>query len=125
MNRKIIFRGKNTFTKEWVYGDLIQLPNVTAIKEVNGYYLHPTVVDKDTVSQYIGLEDINGDLIFEGDIIESDGNQHIIKYDEKSASFRAVLTTDKNYSCAIDQQWINECEKVIIGNIIDTPELTI
>lgn len=125
MNRRIIFRGKDIHNGEWIYGDLVHVHGYVAIKKLKGYFLQPTLVHKDTVGQYIGLQDKNGDMIFEGDIIESNGNRHIIKYDDKSASFRAVLTNDKNYSCAIDQQWINDTNKIIIGNIIDTPELTI
>ena len=121
MNRRIIFRGKDIHNGEWIYGDLVHVHGYVAIKKLKGYFFQPTLVHEDTVGQYIGLQDKNGDMIFEGDIIESNGNRHIIIYDDKSASFRAVLTTDKNYSCAIDQQWINETEKIIIGNIIDTP----
>ncbi len=61
--------------------------------------IYPTV-DKDTVSQYIGLRRYNGDMIFEGDIIESLMVIDILlKYDDKSASFRAILTTDKLFVC--------------------------
>ena len=75
--RKILFRGKvdsDAYSydrkSEWVYGDYsnysILYPNRSSILTEQDDY--PVITE--TVSQYIGLNDVNGTKIFEGDIIE-------------------------------------------------------
>lgn len=73
--------------------------------------------------QYTSLKDKNGIKIFEGDIIESNGYKHIVTYNEKLAGFYAVNAKHPEDICGINQQWINECNKVVIGNVIDNPEM--
>lgn len=123
MNREILFRGKSTISKEWVYGDLVQTSQLTAIKEVNGDYFRPVSVNSDTIGQYTGLKDKEGNKIFEGDIIESNGYRHIVMYNEDLAGFCSANVKYPEDLCGINQQWINECDKVVIGNVTDNPEL--
>lgn len=73
--------------------------------------------------QYTRLKDKNGIKIFEGDIIESNSYKHLVTYNEKLAGFCAVNAKHPEDICGINQQWINECNKVVIGNVIDNPEM--
>lgn len=73
--------------------------------------------------QYTGLKDKNEVKIFDGDIIESNGYKHLVTYNENLAGFCAVNAKYPEEICGINQQWINECSKLVIGNVIDNPEI--
>ena len=122
--REIKFRAKE-MGHHWVYGDLVRDGNFdsTMIRCKNGIY---AIVDHTTVGQFTGLYDNHGEEIYEGDIIrsfDSNGNSiyHHIVYRE--ASFVAILKTNRFAIVFIEstltQDWLNEFDKVIIGNIHD------
>ncbi len=77
----------------------------------------------DTIGQYIGKKDKNGNKIFEGDILKLDRLGYdtvgVVIYDEDDAEFDVDI---KGY--AIDQiAYYQSHEIEIVGNIYDNPEL--
>lgn len=122
--RKIKFRGKRKDTGMWIVGALI--PNgkkkacIAPFKEL--FHLDEVVVE--TVGQFTGLHDTDGREIYEGDIIKGKlMSWHTICYDEENARFIASFFNSPNNCCSLTQHWINECSKVVIGNIHDNLEL--
>lgn len=125
--REILFRGWNKKNKKWLYGYYFAYRGYHFISpddKVNPLDTYEDyVIDADTVGQYTGLKDKKGKKIFEGDIIESNGIRHVIQYNEREVKYKALLYGIQSSSCSIEQQWINEFEKVIIGNIHENQEL--
>ena len=69
--REIIFRGKNKRNGKWVVGDLVtnfELAGNYGIRKSNS--VHTVAVKEDTIGQFTGMTDTDGNKIFEGDVIE-------------------------------------------------------
>ena len=142
--REILFRGIDSLTGKWVQGDLLHISSgciiyhgsqtESEIKENTGAAIELlineiSVVKPKTVGQFTGLTDKNGVKIFEGDIIQDKYDEscnHVIKYFEEESCF-GVLYIGLNGSLTpmsrLAKDWINEFDKVVIGNIHKNPEL--
>lgn len=157
MNRKILFRGKRTDNGEWVYGSFVHLfeknpfsrvANMSSdmyfIVEINGKIQE---VDKETVSQYTGLNDKNGQKIWENDIVRFHGNdKDLVKIvfgefvaietktlqaiDKVVGWHYEVLPTDElskiepfNYPMPINEYYVEVLDAEVIGNIFDNKEI--
>lgn len=132
--REILFRGKDSITKRWVYGALVQqqddpLKEKAFIISYSNYQfgdfseavMHE--IDANTPGQYTGFVDKKGKKIFEDDIVsiynskaflfvvEWNGNQYVLKCTTNGVSDNILNV-------------IESPEDVeVVGNIYDNPEL--
>lgn len=126
--RTIKFRAKEIGSNgKWRVGDL----HITATKPHIHSLSNKYLIKIETIGQFTGLYDKNRKEIYEGDIIRSFDSKgepiiHYLLYDNEEAGFVAILKGsakgDFGYGRCY-QQWITECEKEVIGNIHDDPEL--
>ena len=131
--REILFRGKRIDNGEWEYGFLCKTYSPTnpktrdAIMHENDLPLPAyscAEIDVETVGQFTGLTDRNGNRIFEGDICQTKGfpliddKPFVVEWNDDECSFywRDVLGTDE-FNIDVSQN------TTIIGNIHDNPEL--
>lgn len=136
MNRPIEFRGKRK-DGAWVYGDLstkyIEEPHIVCNDDMGVAFWHN--VDPETIGQYAGLKDKNGNKIFEGDIVKAKslfGEQKVLEI-----SWHEYLSGWGTKDYSIDDSFPEEiktqrfvCSGIvpfhdieIIGNIYENKEL--
>lgn len=135
--RDIIFRGRIS-NDQWVYGSLIHTGDFCCILESrdSDRYDYPYLdndlgtidgqaipIDPNTVGQYTGLTDKNGEMIFEGDILKTDLYGHLLSvvYNEHCAMFQVLFTDGYSEGFLDRYSEINHLE--IVGNVYDNPEL--
>ena len=108
--REIEFRAKCQLKGKWMYG----------YYRVSGgkHYINSTLIYPETVGQFTGLKDKNGQKIYEGDICKMAWS----RLDGETAYSTIVIKNPFDYS--LDEiAWINHShEIVIIGNNHDIPK---
>lgn len=125
--REIRFRGKSIKSKDWVYGAYVMAMDEDSLDSIidvnNGEW---RLVRSDTVGQFTGLRDKNGREIYEGDVIEvisSEGKsiRHDVRY---SGHYGGYIQAHGIDECGLlNQHYISECGKYVIGNVHDNSEL--
>lgn len=122
--RGIKFRGKSLTDGKWIYGDFFRNRRLAFIA-ADGIVENPLAswqaynVDPDTVGQFTGLCDREGNEIFEGDIVRTSVAKDDIGLVEWHSEHAAFVVHMKGSS-----QWypLDKGDK-IIGNVHDNPSL--
>lgn len=141
--REILFRGKRKDNSEWVYGSLIRsdmfywkkrneieyyICPFTTTFEYDECYNDSNEVVPETIGQFIGLLDTNGEMIFEGDIIKVHVETLTKMWDTigvvkcYNTSYGIAYENDQHF-LAFNNASINVRGYEVLGNIHDNPEL--
>jgi hypothetical protein len=138
MNREILFRAKTKATKEWTYGHFAKQYDVPQIYAGDGH----ECVYEDTLCQYTGLDDKNGNKIFEGDILHFGDKNYLVFWNDecfqwqmrtRKDGFSFPIYSGQDTGCPVEcitLSWVaaeipilGTMSTEIVGNIYDNPEL--
>ena len=130
--RTIKFRGKTHGNGKWYYGSLVYSNEINAaiyfqigrglVKRIDWVYVIP-----ETIGQFTGLYDCNGNKIYEGDIVEweKDGLMYVVKFWNGMFYASVKECNDGIFGGfplhALTKHDDRKCK--IAGNIHDNPEL--
>ena len=153
--RDILFRGKSTETNQWCYvgfhiwkkrqicvlgDDKLKDDEISYVITVNSFAdwnmprtMQAVEVIADTVGQYTGLADVNGQKIFEGDIVKSQNYRFVVRFG-KCGSNKFVNYNNGYIGFYLEPDGKTNAHGLrndicyfgnlsVIGNIYDNPEL--
>lgn len=134
MNDRYLFKAKRIDNGEWVQGSLFErnlstyialsvLINPIISSETNTIVVE---VNKNTICQCTGLNDKNGKLIWENDIVRDEhGNFYKAIWQSNYYQFSWVCVKSEIFQ--IGTKWdlwrFKSSEIEVVGNIFDNPEL--
>ena len=130
MNREILFKAKRLDNSEWVEGYYLNIAKINhfictgkikldgALKGIIAPEMY--AIDPDTLCQYTGLTDKNGQKIWENDIVELPDENVYFKCEWEKDTARFVLNGDR---FTVDFDDYREYEVEVIGNIFDNADL--
>lgn len=130
MQDRYLFKAKKVDDGEWVRGNLIYTftgtPYIVAEYDHIINFISIDEVDPTTICQCTGLNDKNGKLIWENDIVKDEnGNLYKAFWQNNYYQFSWIcINSDKLPIGAKWNLWnIKSFEIEVIGNIFDNPEL--
>ena len=118
--REILFRGKRVDKGEWIKGFYAENGHGSSNIQPKGKFL-ACLVKPETVGQYTGLLDKNGNKIFEGDILESDSERFVVDWDDEFSGFYLTNVNPRYQGVAMFANVADD--GYIIGNVHDNPEM--
>lgn len=128
--RDILFKAKRKDNGEWVEGQYSYIRNpysedgepVTHLI-CNGTNVFNYEIDPDTLCQYTGLKDKNGNRIWENDIVKDEPDYMLGTVIWHCDDYVGWFLDDEYFEHPqmIDKEMWGNCE--VIGNIFDIPEL--
>lgn len=134
MSIEAIFRGKCEDTNEWVYGYYTfygrsRGVHPAIITGTDKGCVIPKFIDNKTRGMFTGLTDINGKMIFEGDIIRAvhcreELNVSFVEF-ESGVYWCRLISGHFIDLCETLPEQHDECALEVIGNIYENPELLI
>lgn len=148
MNDRYLFKGKRTDNGEWIKGYLYRLSeNHPPFIMLSDRYGESHKVDESTICQCTGLNDKNGNLIWENDILMCHGNkkdlckvcfgefkvldiENMVDVDIVQGWYYEPLETDGLSKCEpfchempLTNYYLERMDAEVIGSIFDNPEL--
>jgi uncharacterized phage protein (TIGR01671 family) len=138
MNRHILFRAKRKDNGEWVYGYYATQSNHACFQselKYTSFILKDEFMDwglgglaeyeviPESVGQFTGLTDKNGNKIFEGDIVKVTTGIEGYKSTYHSAIQEVKYNAESGIAVFLPFDNSDMVEVEVIGNIYDNPEL--
>ena len=152
--REILFKAKRVDNGEWVEGyylrDQYHIGGKDIIfyrKDSDRFTVYTNVIDIETLCQFTGLTDKNGNKIWENDILMCHGNPKDLAkavfgefgvrdietgsiVDKVTGWHYEIIPTDEISRCEpfcwpmpLTEYYIDRCEMEVVSNIFDNPEL--